>query len=64
MTEFGSQPVRWPHGFSADGTSELVLRDGAGNVVAAEGETVFVGGGMDPANELFVACGHVSRDPP
>lgn len=64
VTEFGSQPVRWPNGFSADAASGLVLSDGAGNVVAAEGETVYVGGGMDGADEFFVACGHVSRDPP
>jgi len=33
-------------------------------VVATEGDTVYVGGGMDEADEVFVACGYVSRDPP
>jgi len=32
--------------------------------VATEGDTVYVGGGMDAADEVFVACGYVSRDPP
>jgi hypothetical protein len=42
----------------------VVLRDALGNVVASDGETVYVGGGMDANNEAFVACGYVSRDPP
>jgi hypothetical protein len=64
VDEFGPQPVRWPNGYGAELSPGLVLRDGKGNAVAAEGDTVYVGGGMDPANELFVACGYVSRDPP
>ncbi|HEX2140720.1 MAG TPA: hypothetical protein VHK28_00410 [Candidatus Limnocylindria bacterium] len=63
-TEFGPQPVRWPNGFYAEREEVLVLRDRRGNQVAAEGEVVYVGGGMDAANEMFVACDHVSTEPP
>ena len=33
-------------------------------LVASEGDTVYVGGGMTPDDEVFVGCGYVSRDPP
>ena len=64
VTEFGEQPVRWPDGFAVQQAPELRLIDDAGNLVAVEGETVYVGGGMDAADEVFIACGYVSTEPP
>jgi hypothetical protein len=64
MTEFGRQPVRWPDGYRVEQAPNVVLRDAWGMSVATEGDTVYVGGGMDAADEVFVACGYVSRDPP
>jgi hypothetical protein len=40
------------------------LRGPFGQVIAAEGELVYVGGGMNADDTAFVACGYVSRDPP
>jgi hypothetical protein len=62
--EFGAQPVRWPNGYYAEHGAELVLRDDRGQLVASAGDTVYVGGGMDANDELFVACGHVGTEPP
>jgi hypothetical protein len=42
----------------------LRLLDGDGNVVASEGEVVYIGGGMDAADEVFIACGDASTHPP
>ena len=64
ITEFGPQTVRWPDGYRVEQALNVVLRDARGMVVATEGDTVYVGGGMDEADEVFVACGYVSRDPP
>jgi hypothetical protein len=64
QTEFGPQGVRWPHGYVAALDPGLVLLDDSGHLVARAGETVYVGGGMDADNVLFVACGYVSPDPP
>lgn len=63
-TEFGSQAVRWPSGYYARQSGALTLHDAVGRVVASQGDIVYVGGGMDADNVLFVACGYVSRDPP
>lgn len=63
-SDFGTQAVRWPDGYQVDDGAQVVLRGPLGNVVASEGETVYVGGGMDANDEEFVACGNVSRDPP
>ena len=64
QTEFGPTGVRWPHGYVAALDPGLVLLDDSGQLVARAGEIVYVGGGMDADNVLFVACGHVSPDPP
>lgn len=63
-SDFGTQAVRWPDGYRVEEGAQVLLRDNWGNVVATEGETVYVGGGMDANDEVFVACGYVSRDPP
>ena len=62
--EFGEQPVQWPDGFVVENAPELRLLDERGNVVASEGETIYVGGGFTTGDELFIACGYVSSDPP
>jgi hypothetical protein len=62
--EFGETRVRWPAGYVVEQEPELQLRDPFGTLVASEGDTVYVGGGMAPDEEVFVACGYVSRDPP
>lgn len=63
--EYGPQRVIWPDGYRVDQTPEVVLRDQFGQIVAVEGETIYVGGGQDPDDrEAFRACGHVSRDQP
>jgi hypothetical protein len=62
--EFGETLVRWPDGYRVVQGPELQLRDPFGALVASEGDTVYVGGGMTPDDEVFVACGYVSRDPP
>jgi hypothetical protein len=62
--EFGETRVRWPAGYVVVQEPELKLRDPFGSLVASEGDTVYVGGGMTPDDEVFVACGYVSRDPP
>lgn len=64
QAESGVTPVRWPGGYRVAGDDELVLRDGWGSVIAAAGDTIYVGGGMNTADDLFIACGYVSRDPP
>ena len=63
-TEFGDQLVQWPEGYVVEAGPVLRLRDDGGNVVASEGDMIFIGGGMDAADEVFIACGHVSTDPP
>ncbi len=62
--EFGEQPVQWPEGFVVERDPEFRLLDNHGDVVASEGEAIYVGGGFTPGDKLFVACGHVSSDPP
>ena len=64
MTEFGEQPVRWPEGYAVEQAPSLRLRDPSGTVVASEGDTIYVGGGATAGDELFIACGYVSTDPP
>ena len=61
--ESGDIRVRWPDGYRVV-QEPLQLRGPFGNLVASEGDTVYVGGGMTPDDEVFVACGYVSRDPP
>jgi hypothetical protein len=63
-TEFGEQPVRWPEGYVVEQGPQLRLRDRSGAVVASEGDPIYVGGGSTEGDELFIACGHVSTDPP
>jgi hypothetical protein len=63
--ESGESRVIWPDGYTVDLTPEVVLRGPLGNVVASEGDTIYVGGGQDPDDpDAFRACGHISRDPP
>ena len=62
--EAGEQPVQWPHGFVVEQEPVLRLLDDHGNVVASEGGPIFVGGGFTTGDELFIACGYVSSDPP
>ena len=62
--EFGLQPVRWPDGYRVEQAPNVVLLDAQGVLVATEGDTMYVGGGMDATDEVFIACGFVSRDPP
>jgi hypothetical protein len=65
IDEFGPQRVIWPDGYSVDPSPDLVLRDPFGRAIAAQGDTIYVGGGQDPEDpDAFRACGHVSRDPP
>ena len=57
--------MRWPDGYTVVPQPELKLFGPIGNLVASEGDTVYVGGGMAPSGEeIFVACDYVSRDPP
>ena len=62
--EAGEQPVQWPDGFVVEQEPVLRLLDDHGNVVASEGGLVYVGGGFTTGDELFIACGYVSSDPP
>lgn len=63
-TDAGPAPVRWPSGYYARQGTVLTLHDAAGRAIASQGETLYVGGGMDADDVLFVACGYVSRDAP
>jgi hypothetical protein len=63
-SEFGSQPVRWPDGYTVAIEPVFELKDRRGSTVATAGDIIYVGGGMDAADEVFIACGYVSRDPP
>jgi hypothetical protein len=62
--ENGEQRVKWPEGYVVEQGPIVRLRDEAGNVVASEGESIYVGGGFTMGDELFIACGYVSSDPP
>ncbi len=62
--EIGAQPVQWPEGYMVIEDPVLSLLDPDGNLVASEGDTIYVGGGFTIGDELFIACGYVSRDPP
>lgn len=62
--DIGAKPVRWPEGYVAVEDPVLRLVDPDGNLVASEGDTIYVGGGFTAGDELFIACGYVSRDPP
>jgi len=64
LWKFGEQPVQWPEGFVVEQDPELRLLDDHGNVVASDGEAIYVGGGFTAGDELFIACGYVSSDPP
>ena len=64
-TESGEQAVEWPFGYSVRTDPVFSLLDLSGNVVATEGDPVYVGGGMaSETDEVFVACGYVGGDPP
>lgn len=63
--EAGEIRLRWPDGFSVAADPEVSLHGPFGALVASEGDTLYVGGGFTGADdEVFVACGYVSRDPP
>lgn len=62
--EFGEQAVRWPDGYRVEMGPSLRLLDDHGNLVASEGEPIYVGGGFTAGDELFIACGYVSSEPP
>ncbi len=62
--EFGEQPVQWPDGYRVEQGPRLRLLDAHGNLVASEGEPIYVGGGFTAGDELFIACGYVSSEPP
>ncbi len=64
LWEFGEQPVQWPEGYVVEREPEFRLLDNHGDVVTSEGEPIYVGGGFTPGDKLFVACGHVSSNPP
>lgn len=61
---FGPTAVRWPDGYWVGGSDKLVLHDGPRHPIAAEDDTIYVGGGMNAAEDRFIACGYVNRDPP
>jgi hypothetical protein len=46
------------------GSQDFWLLDEHHGTVASEGEVINVGGGMDAADEVFLACWYVSRNPP
>jgi hypothetical protein len=53
----GVVPVRWPKGWTAVGTTPVMLVDADGGVVARVGDRVAMGGGMGPDPvETWVAC--------
>lgn len=62
--EFGEQAVRWPEGYVVERAPELRLLDDRGALVASEGDPISIGGGFTAGDELFIACGHVSSEPP
>ena len=65
VSESRENRVTWPDGYTVELTPEVVLRGPLGDVVASEGDTIYLGGGQDPDDpEAFEACGHISRDPP
>ena len=60
-----TQVVEWPFGYRVDTEPAFSLVDLTGTVVASEGDPIYVGGGSaDETDEVFVACGYVSREPP
>ncbi|MDQ3690304.1 MAG: hypothetical protein M3406_09785 [Chloroflexota bacterium] len=56
--------VVWPDGYIVERGPPVRLRDSSGNLVASAGETIYLGGGTGGGDRTWVACGHVSRDPP
>jgi hypothetical protein len=58
------QPVQWPEGYSVDPGPPIQLYDRNDHLVAEEGDVVYAGGGFTEGDELFIACGFVSQDPP
>ena len=66
LSEFGPQSVEWPIGYTVSSMAggKIQLLDPGLNVVASEGEQVYIGGGMSADNTNFVACGYVSNQPP
>ena len=62
--DVGAHPVRWPIGYVVEEEPALRLLDEVGTVIASEGEMVYLGGGMDAADEVFIACRPVDTEPP
>ena len=63
-TDSGSHRVVWPTGYAVLQGAPLQLRDDAAQIVAAEGDPIFIGGGFSDGDEWFIACGYLSTDPP
>lgn len=63
-SEFGEQAVQWPDGFVVEREPKLRLLDDRGELVASEGDPIYIGGGFGPGDEVFIACGYVSSEPP
>lgn len=49
--------VVWPDGYTVRDADVRELLDPAGQVVAREGDHVWLGGGMNAAGTAFIACG-------
>ena len=62
--EFGEQAVQWPDGYVVEQEPGLRLLDDRGELVASEGDPIYVGDGFTPGDEMFIACGYVSSEPP
>lgn len=62
--EFGDQAVQWPDGFMVEQEPALRLLNDRGELVASEGDPIYVGGGFGPGDQVFIACGYVNSEPP
>lgn len=64
MAVVGEQAVQWPDGYVVEQKPGLQLLDERGQLVASEGDPIHVGGGFGLGEEVFIACGSVSTEPP
>lgn len=57
--------VLWPFGYSAtrDRSGKATLRDGSGDEIAQEGETITMGGGRDGDGAWIACAGTVANAP-